>query len=52
MDGFDAVRLWMAYRLGDQSALDLLIEYNTADIVNLEPLMEAGYDEMKKRLLG
>ncbi|MCP4629099.1 MAG: ribonuclease H-like domain-containing protein, partial [bacterium] len=42
MDGFDAVRLWMAYQWGDKSALDLLIEYNTADIVNLEPLMEAG----------
>ena len=51
MDGYDAVRLWQAYQWGDENALDILIRYNTADIVNLKPLMEKGYDMMKKRLI-
>lgn len=51
MDGYDAVRLWQAYQWGDENALDILIRYNTADIVNLKSLMEKGYDMMKKRLI-
>jgi uncharacterized protein YprB with RNaseH-like and TPR domain len=51
MNGYDAVKLWKAYEDGDRSALKSLIEYNTADIVHLKPLMEMGYNEMKKRLL-
>ena len=50
MDGYEAIRLWQAYQWGDESALDLLVQYNTADIVNLKPLMETGYDRMKKEL--
>jgi uncharacterized protein YprB with RNaseH-like and TPR domain len=52
MDGYDAVLLWNAYQSGDESALERLILYNTADIVDLEPLMERGYQEMKNRLLS
>jgi len=52
MDGYDAVLLWNAYQSGDESALERLILYNTADIVDLEPLMERGYREMKTRLLS
>jgi uncharacterized protein YprB with RNaseH-like and TPR domain len=52
MDGRDAVMLWKAYQWGDQSALERLIQYNTADIVNLKPLMERGYEEMKRQLLS
>ena len=52
MDGYDAVRLWRAYQWGDASALDLLVQYNTADIVNLKPLMEMGYQQMKTQLLS
>jgi uncharacterized protein YprB with RNaseH-like and TPR domain len=52
MSGYDAVHLWEAYRSGDDGALECLIEYNTADIVNLKPLMERGYREMRRRLLG
>lgn len=52
MDGYEAVMLWKAYQWGDRAALDTLIEYNTADIVNLRPLMEMGYREMKNRLTG
>jgi uncharacterized protein YprB with RNaseH-like and TPR domain len=51
MDGHDAVMLWKAYQWGDQEALDRLVKYNTADIVNLEPLMQLGYGEMKRRIL-
>lgn len=52
VDGYEAVRLWKAYQWGDKAALDTLVEYNTADIVNLKPLMEMGYREMKNRLTG
>lgn len=51
MDGHDAVMLWKAYQWGDQNSLNRLIQYNTADIVNLEPLMKMGYEQMKSRLL-
>ena len=51
MDGYEAVLLWKAYQWGDRSALETLIQYNTADIVNLKPLMEMGYKEMKRRVL-
>jgi uncharacterized protein len=51
MDGFEAVMLWKAHQWGDRDALPRLIRYNTADIVNLQPLMEWGYQEMKGRLL-
>ena len=51
MDGYEAVLLWRAYQWGDESALNRLIEYNTADIVNLKPLMESGYRKMKAQLL-
>ncbi|MBU0513204.1 MAG: ribonuclease H-like domain-containing protein, partial [Proteobacteria bacterium] len=43
LDGYDAVLLWQRYLDGDAGALDLLIEYNTQDIVNLQPLMRWAY---------
>ena len=51
MNGLEAIRLRKDYQRGDRAALDLLIQYNNADIVNLQPLMERGYDIMKKSLL-
>jgi len=51
MNGLDAVNLWKAYTWGDHDALDLLIKYNAADIVNLKPLMEDGYRRMKESLM-
>lgn len=51
MTGYDAVNLWEAYQWGDSGALERLVRYNTADIVNLKPLMETGYEKMKKELL-
>ena len=47
VDGFEAVRLWQQYRWGDEKALETLIEYNSADIVNLEPLMETAFEKLK-----
>ena len=52
MDGLEAIRLWREYQWGDQNALDLLIEYNTADTVNLKPLMEKAFKMMKDNLLS
>jgi len=52
IDGYEAVLLWKAYQWGDERALDLLIQYNTADIVHLKPLMERGYEQMKAQLLS
>jgi len=51
LNGYHAVLLWNAYTWGDQGALDRLIQYNTADIVHLKPLMKKGYEETKARLL-
>lgn len=51
LNGFDAVLLWKAHQWGDREALKELIRYNTADIVNLEPLMEMAYEKMKAWLL-
>ncbi|SPD72097.1 conserved hypothetical protein [uncultured Desulfobacterium sp.] len=50
MSGYDAVSLWKSYQWGDRAALDTLIQYNRADIVNLEPLMEIAFDRMKTTL--
>jgi hypothetical protein len=51
MDGWEAVRLWRAHEWGDPDALDRLVRYNTADIVNLEPLMEMGYRAAQQLVL-
>lgn len=40
ISGRDAIRLWRKYERGDQAALDTLIEYNRADTVNLQDLLE------------
>ncbi len=46
LTGEDAVRLWMDYVNGDDTALELLVKYNTADVVNLEPLAEYAYEQL------
>ncbi len=46
LDGWDAVRLWQQWRGGDEPALDLLLRYNAADTINLEPLAELLYQRM------
>lgn len=52
LDGYDAVRLWRAYEWGDETALDRLIRYNAADIVNLKPLMAFCARRLKADLLA
>ncbi len=49
MDGWDAVRLWQQWRGGDEDALDLLLRYNAADTMNLEPLADLLYESMVAR---
>ncbi len=45
VDGFVAVLLWQEYRRrGDTNALETLLAYNAADVLNLEPLMVAAYN--------
>jgi hypothetical protein len=51
IDGLEAVRLWQEHLAGSGSALDRLVRYNSADIVNLKPLMEKGFNEMRRKVL-
>lgn len=50
MDGRDAIRLWKAYRLGHESALETLLRYNREDIVNLKPLANLAYTRLRDKL--
>jgi hypothetical protein len=52
LDGWDAVRLWNEYRAGSQEALQLLVEYNTEDVANLEGLMAAAYEGLREQTLA
>jgi uncharacterized protein YprB with RNaseH-like and TPR domain len=48
LTGYDAVKLWRRYRnLRDERAMETLIAYNKADVVNLEALMVKAYKKMK-----
>jgi hypothetical protein len=49
LTGFDAVLLWERHRRGDSAALERLIAYNRADVVNLEPLLQLGYTLARER---
>lgn len=49
--GPDAVRLWEEARRGVPGSLAKLVEYNRADAVNLEPLLDFAVREMARRLL-
>ncbi len=49
LNGYDAVKLWQAYLNGHDLALDRLLEYNAADIMNLKPLMEFAFRSMKEK---
>jgi uncharacterized protein YprB with RNaseH-like and TPR domain len=52
LSGIDAVRLWNSYiKKGDQDALNLLVEYNTEDILNLKPLAEFVFNGMKTDMM-
>ncbi|NPV47726.1 MAG: exonuclease [Armatimonadetes bacterium] len=44
--GDDAIWLWQEYRRGSQEALELLLQYNAADIENLERLLEWAFPRL------
>jgi uncharacterized protein YprB with RNaseH-like and TPR domain len=52
MGGYEAVLLWKDFQWGNDEALEKLIRYNTADIVNLEPLMVTACKKMKEKLFS
>jgi len=52
MNGYDAVILWKAYEWGEMEALNRLLKYNRADVVNLEPLMAFCYERMMRITLA
>jgi uncharacterized protein len=49
--GLDAVRLWEEARRGVPGSLTKLVDYNRADAVNLEPLLDFAVRELSRRLL-
>jgi uncharacterized protein YprB with RNaseH-like and TPR domain len=53
LNGYDAVLLWRKYQFRrDESALQTLLDYNEADVVNLEVLAEKAYELASQDLLG
>ncbi len=49
LNGYDAVKLWRRYRsLRDDRAMETLIAYNRADVVNLQALMVKAYQKMQR----
>jgi len=49
--GSDAIYLWNMYKAtGKEHYLELLVKYNEEDIVNLKPLADFAYKEMKKNI--
>ncbi len=46
-----AVRLWKEYsKEGIKKSLELLIKYNSEDCMNLRPLMEFVYSELRAQV--
>jgi uncharacterized protein YprB with RNaseH-like and TPR domain len=53
MTGEDAVYLWRLWeREGNANALDLLVEYNSCDCLNMRPLAELAYRELRMQTFG
>lgn len=48
LDGYDAVKLWDAYRRGSHDALDRLIAYNREDTVNLMHIASIFYERLRQ----
>lgn len=51
IDGFGATVLWNRYERGDDYSLELLVKYNSADIVHLKSLLEMAYSTLHKASL-
>jgi len=53
LSGEDAVHLWHDYvNNGNHGSLDLLVEYNTEDIINLKPIADFVFREMRQKMIG
>lgn len=50
LSGLDAVLLWNRHLRGEEGALERLIEYNKADVVNLEKLAEIACLKLERLL--
>lgn len=51
MGGYEAVRLWRRYERGDRAALETLLDYNRADVVNMVPLAKHAYKHLRAQTL-
>lgn len=51
LNGNDAVLLWRRHLRGSGDALEKLIAYNRADVVNLERLTEIAYEGLREQVL-
>jgi uncharacterized protein YprB with RNaseH-like and TPR domain len=47
LSGWDAVRMWREWVRGSRESLELLIRYNTEDIVHLKALLEFAYPKLR-----
>jgi uncharacterized protein YprB with RNaseH-like and TPR domain/predicted nuclease with RNAse H fold len=52
LSGFDATVLWNRYVRGDDDALEPLVKYNLADVVNLKTMLEFACQSLCRMLLG
>ncbi len=53
IDGYQAILLWEKYlKKGQMSALELLLEYNKEDVLNLVPLEEIFFEQLKEMNYG
>lgn len=52
LNGYDAVKLWRAYREGYGRALDLLRAYNAADTINLAAVADFVYNKLAEQELN
>lgn len=50
MSGYEAVILWHEYRHGNAEALQKLLLYNEADVVNLKTIMDAAWERLQREL--
>ena len=50
MSGYEAVVLWHQYRQGDPNALQRLLLYNEADVVNLKTILEVACERLHREL--
>lgn len=50
VSGYEAVKLWRRWERGDHAALERLLQYNRADVVNMKPLAQTAYERLRRRV--